>query len=168
MAKDSTFDIVSDFDLSEMHNAIDQSKREIANRYDFKGTAAELTFDPKGHGSGSLVIMGDNDFHIESILDIVRKKLASRGISQKTLDTSLPETTANMVVRKEVYLRKGLDQEKAKQITNLIRQQFPKIKAQIQGDTVRVSSQSKDELQRLMQTLRDTSLEFPINFVNYR
>ena len=168
MAKDFTFDIVSDFDLSEMHNAIDQTKREIANRYDFKGTTAELTFDPKGHGNGSLTIAGDNDFHIDSILDIVRKKLASRGISQKVLDATPEPVTTNMVTRKEVYLKKGLDQEKAKQVTGLIKQQFPKIKAQIQGDTVRVSSPSKDELQKLIQVFQNSPFDFPLNYVNYR
>ena len=168
MAKDFTFDIVSDFDLSEMHNAIDQAKREIANRYDFKRTAAELNFDPKGHGSGSLTISGSNDFQIDSILDIVRKKLATRSISQKVLDTSPEPMTSNMVVKKEVYLKKGLDQDKAKQITALAKQQFPKAKAQIQGDVVRVSSPSKDELQRLMRALESAAFDFPLNFTNYR
>src|SRR5688572_30147298 len=109
MAKDFSFDVVSEFDLSELHNAIDQARREIIARYDFKGTSASIEFDPK-KGNGTLIITGDNQFHLDSIADIVRKKFAAREISQKTLDTSLEPVTSNLKMTWEVPLRKGLDQ----------------------------------------------------------
>lgn len=168
MAKDFSFDIVSDFDLSEMHNAIDQAKREMANRYDFKGTSADLTFDPKEGPGGALMITGDNDFQLDSILDIIRKKLATRNLSQKILDTSKTRETSNLKTHQQVPLRKGLDQEKAKQIAKRIRDQFPKVKSQIQGTEVRVSSSNKDELQKVIKAVQETPLDFPVNFVNYR
>lgn len=167
MAKEFTFDIVSEFDLSEIHNATSQSQREIGQRYDFKGTNANLTFDPKD-GNGSFTITGDNQFHLDSIVDILRKKLASREVSQKILDTSEQPTTSNLKMSWHIPIKKGLDQDKAKKITKLIRDSYPKAKAQIQGDTVRVTSGSKDDLQGVISLLNATDFDFPLNFTNYR
>lgn len=167
MAKDFSFDIVSEFDLSEVHNAIDQAKREIATRYDFKGTSANVEFDPKS-GNGLVTITGDNQFHLDSIADILRKRFSAREISQKTLDTSKEPVTSNLKMTWEVPLRKGLDQDKAKSITKLIREKFPKAKSQIQGEAVRVTSTSKDDLQGVMQLLKTHDFDFPLNFTNYR
>ncbi|HSX28610.1 MAG TPA: YajQ family cyclic di-GMP-binding protein [Candidatus Saccharimonadales bacterium] len=167
MAKDFTFDVVSEFDLSEVHNAIDQTKREIANRYDFKGSSASVEFDPK-IGNGQVTITGDNQFHLDSIIDILRKRFAARDISQKTLDASREPVTSNLKMTWQVPLIKGLDQDKAKAITKLLRDRFPKVKTQIQGDAVRVSSTSKDDLQAVMQLLRTHDFDFPLNFTNYR
>ena len=167
MAKEFSFDIVSDFDLSEIHNAIDQAQREIANRYDFKGSSAGITFDPKD-GNGTILITGDNQFHLDSIADIIRKKLAGREVSQKILDTSTEPTTANMKMSWKIPLKKGLDQEKAKKITKLIRDEFPKAKTQIQGDEVRVSAASNDILEGIIALLNSNDYDFPLNFTNYR
>ena len=167
MAKDFSFDVVSEFNLSEMHNTIDQVKREITNRYDFKGTSAAIEFDPKT-GHGLLTITGDNQFHLDSIADITRKRLASNNISQKTLDTSKEPVTSNLKMTWQVPLQQGLDQDKAKSITKLIRDNFPKVKSQIQGEAVRVSSSSKDDLQKVMQLLTSHDFDFPLNFTNYR
>lgn len=161
-----SFDIVSDYDKSELNNVVDQAQREIDNRYDFKGTKAAL--DWLDGDKTSLKITGDSDFHINAILDIVRKKLATRGQSQKTLDTSKDATTTNLQVTKIVPLKKGLDQEKAKKITTLVREQLPKVKTQIQGDEVRVMSPKKDELQAVMALLKSQDFDFPIDFTNYR
>lgn len=161
-----SFDIVSDYDKSELNNVVDQAQREIANRYDLKGTKAGI--DWTDSDKIALKITGDNDFHIDAILDIVRKKLAIRGQSQKVLDTTKDPITSNMQITKVVNLKKGLDQEKAKKITSLIREQLPKVKTQIQGEEVRVTSPKKDELQAVMTLLKSQDFDFPIEFTNYR
>lgn len=161
-----SFDIVSEYDKAEMNNVFDQAQREIASRYDFKGTPAELDWldDKKG-----LKIIGSGEWQIDAILDIVRKKLATRGISQKVLDTSKDVTESNLKTTKEVPFKAGLDQDKAKVITKLIREDYPKVKPQIQGEAVRVMSNSKDDLQSVMQLIRGREdLDFPVSFTNYR
>lgn len=161
-----SFDIVSEYDKAEMNNVYDQAQREIASRYDFKGTPAELEWidDKKG-----FKVTGNGEWQIDAILDIVRKKLSARGISQKVLDTSKDVTESNLKTTKEVPFIAGLDQEKAKTITKLIRDDYPKVKPQIQGDAVRVTSGSKDDLQAVMQLIRaKEDLAFPVNFTNFR
>jgi uncharacterized protein YajQ (UPF0234 family) len=160
-----SFDVVSEYDKAEMNNVFDQSLREMASRYDFKGTPAELDWldDKKG-----FKVIGSGEWQIDAILDIVRKKLATRGIDQKVLDTSGSVTESNLKATKEVLFKQGLDQDKAKQITRLLRDDHPKAKTQIQGDTVRVTSTSKDELQTVMQALRAHEFDFPLSFTNYR
>ncbi len=160
-----SFDIVSDYDKAEMNNVFDQAQREIDSRYDFKGTGAKLEWlDDKA----GLKITGDSDYHIEAIIDMVRKKLATRGQSQKVLDTSKEATTTNLKTTKEVPFKKGLDQEKAKKITKLVRDELPKVKTQIQGDEVRITSAKKDELQQTMHLLKSQDFDFPVSFTNFR
>lgn len=161
-----SFDIVSDYDKSELYNVVDQSQREIANRYDFKGTHAGL--DWLDAENNALKITGDNDFHIDAIIDIIRKKLSIRGQSQKILDVSKEPTTNNMQMTKIIPLKKGISSENAKIITKLIRDELPKVKSQIQGDEVRVSSPKKDDLQAVMQLLNSQDFDFALNFTNYR
>lgn len=161
-----SFDVVSDYDLAEINNVFDQSMREINNRYDFKGTPAQLEwFDNDKTG---LKITGNGDWQIDSILDIIRKKLAARNQSQKVLDISREAVVSNLKTTKEVLFKKGLDQDKAKKITSLIRDKFPKVKTQIQGAEVRVMSSSKNDLQEVMQLLKAQDFDFPIGFTNYR
>jgi cyclic-di-GMP-binding protein len=161
-----SFDIVSDYDKAEMNNVFDQTVREIDNRYDFKGTLAAIEW--LNADKSGIKIIGNGDWQIDSIIDIIRKKLATRGQSQKVLDTSKETATNNMQTSKEVPFKKGLDQEKAKKISALIREKYPKVKPQIQGDAVRVMSTSKDDLQAVMQLLRTQEFDFPIEFTNYR
>ena len=161
-----SFDIVSEYDKAEMNNVFDQTEREMASRYDFKGTPAAIEW-LNGDKSG-LKVTGSGDWQIDAILDIVRKKLAARGQSQKVLDTSRELVEANLKATKEVPFKQGLDQDKAKQITKLVRDEYPKVKTQIQGDAVRVMSGSKDDLQAVMQLLRAKDFDFPLNFTNYR
>ena len=161
-----SFDIVSDYDKAEINNVFDQTLREIDSRYDFKGTPAQLEWlntDKTG-----LKVTGNGDWQIDSILDIVRKKLATRGQSQKLLDTSKEATVTNMKTTKEVPFKKGLDQEKAKKITSLVRDKMPKVKTRIQGLEVRVTSNSKDDLQSVMQLLKSQDFDFPLSFTNFR
>lgn len=160
-----SFDIVSEYDKAEMNNVFDQAQRELASRYDFKGTPASLEWldDKKG-----FKVVGNGEWQIDAILDIVRKKLAARGQSQKVLDTSKELVESNLKTSQEVPFKAGLDQDKAKQITKLLRDEYPKAKASIQGDTVRVTSGSKDELQGVIQLLKSQDFDFPLNFTNYR
>lgn len=161
-----SFDIVSEYDKAEMNNVFDQARREIDSRYDFKGTPAELDWlDSEKKG---FKVTGNGDWQIDAILDIVRKKLATRGQSQKTLDTSKEITTTNLKTTQEVPFKQGLDQDKAKKITALIREKYPKVKTQIQGDAVRVTSGSKNDLQDVMQLLRSQDFDFPVSFDNFR
>lgn len=161
-----SFDIVSEVDRAEMNNVFDQTERELTSRYDFKGTPAAVEW--LGDDKLGLKITGNGDWQVDAILDIVRKKLAARGQSQKILDVSHDFVTSNMKTTKEVPFKQGLGQDKAKQITKLIRDTYPKVKSQIQGDAVRVTSSSKDDLQNIMQFLKQQDFDFPINFTNYR
>ncbi|HUC89204.1 MAG TPA: YajQ family cyclic di-GMP-binding protein [Patescibacteria group bacterium] len=161
-----SFDIVSEFDKAEMNNVFDQVQREMSNRYDFKNTPA--TIEWLNAEKNGFKITGNGDWQIDAILDIVRKKLAARNQDQKVLDLTRDLVVANLKTTKEVPFKQGLDQEKAKKITSLIREHHPKAKPQIQGDAVRVTSNSKDELQSVMQLLKTQDFSFPISFTNYR
>jgi cyclic-di-GMP-binding protein len=161
-----SFDIVSEYDKAEMNNVFDQTERELTSRYDFKGTPAAIEW-LNGDKTG-LKITGNGAWQIEAILEIVRKKLATRGQSQKVLDTSKEVVESNLKATQEVPFKQGLDQDKAKKITKLIRDEFPKAKPQIQGDAVRVTSNSKDDLQAVMQLLKQQDFDFPVAFTNYR
>ena len=161
-----SFDVVSDYDKAEMNNVFDQAQREIDNRYDFKGTPALLEW--LNSDKTGLKVAGSGDWQIDAILDIVRKKLASREQSQKVLDVTKEPVTSNLKTTKELPFVQGLDQDKAKKITSLIRDKLPKVKTQIQGQEVRVTSGSKDDLQAVMQLLRAQDFDFPLSFTNFR
>lgn len=160
-----SFDVVSEYDKAEMNNVFAQSQKEMIGRYDFKNTPAEI--DWLGDKLGFKLI-GANEWQIDSIIDIIRKKLASRELSSKVLDLSKVITTSNLKATKEIPFIAGLDQDKAKQITKMIRDSLPKLKTQIQGESVRVTGGSKDELQAAMQLIRTTELDFPVSFNNFR
>jgi len=161
-----SFDVVSEYDKAETNNVFDQTKREMSSRYDFKGTPAEIEW--LNSDKTGFKITGNGEWQIDAILDIVRKKLASRDQSQKVLDVSKEVVESNLKSIKEVPFKQGLDQEKAKKITALVRDKLPKVKTQIQGDSVRVTSGSKDDLQAVMQLLRAQDFDFPLSFTNYR
>jgi cyclic-di-GMP-binding protein len=161
-----SFDIVSEYDKAEMNNVFDQVQREMSSRYDFKGTPAAIEW-LNGNKTG-FKITGNGEWQIDAILEIIRKKLATRGQSQKVLDISKEVTESNLKSAKEVPFKQGLDHEKAKKITSLLRTDFPKVKAQIQGDAVRVMGNSKDELQAVIQKLKGEDFDFPLSFTNYR
>lgn len=161
-----SFDVISNYDKAEMNNVFDQTRKELGNRYDLKGTSANLEWlNPDKTG---VVVTGDNDYHIQAITDIVRKKLAARNQSQKILDESKEPVTSNLKITKEIIFKSGLKGEDAKKITKLIRDKYPKVKAQIQGEEIRITSPKKDELQAVMQLLRAQDFDFPLNFINFR
>lgn len=166
MASDYSFDISSDFDRQEMVNAIDQTRREIENRFDFKGVTADIDYSEKDK---TLTIQSESDFKLGSIIDILESKMVKRDLSLKILDKSKPEEAASGgCVRKVLPLRSGLSSENAKKISKMIRESYPKSKPTIQGEEVRVVSKSKDELQDIMILLRESDLELPLQFGNYR
>ncbi len=161
-----SFDVVSDYDKAEMNNVFDQTKRELDSRYDFKGTSAAIEWSD-GDKNG-FKITGDSQYQLDAIIEIIRKKLAARDQSQKVLDTSPEPITTNLKMTWAVPFKQGLDQEKAKKLTAIVRDTYPKVKTQIQGDEVRVTSSSKNDLQAVMQLLRSQDFDFPINFTNFR
>lgn len=160
-----SFDIVSEYDKAEMNNAFLQAQKELSNRYDFKGTPAAIEW--LGDKTG-LKVIGNNEWQIDSIVDIFRKKLATRNLTSKILDETKIVNEANMRATKEIPFKEGLDQEKAKKITKLLKEKAPKVKAQIQGETVRVTSNSKDNLQAVISLIKEANFDFPLNFTNYR
>lgn len=166
MAKDFSFDIVSDYDVAEVTNAVDQTARELMQRYDFKGTSAAIEFADKD--KKSLNLTGDTEYQLKAIVDVLQGKLVKRGVSLKVLDLSQQIVQGGKEMRWSVPLRKGMDQEKAKKVTKAIRDAYPKVKSQIQGEEVRVSSTSKDDLQGVMNLLRGADFDFPLDFRNLR
>ena len=160
-----SFDIVSDYDKAEMNNVFMQVEKQISSRYDFKNTSAGLEWLPDKKG---FKLVGDNVWQLDAILELVRKKMAIRNQSSKALDLSKEPVESNLKASREVPFVSGLDQDKAKVITKFLRDEVPKVKAQIQGDTVRVTSSSKDDLQNVMRLLDTKELDFPLQYTNYR
>ena len=160
-----SFDIVSDYDKAEMNNVFAAVEREITSRFDFKGTPAAIEWLDNKSG---FKITGAGAWQCDTILDIVRKKLAGRNQSTKTLDTTKTPVESNLKATLEVPFKQGLSQENAKKITKQLRDEVPKVKAQIQGDAVRVTSSSKDELQKVIALLKDTDYDIPLQYINYR
>ena len=161
---DSSFDIVSKLDRQEVDNALGQTAREIATRFDFKGTDASIAWQ----GEQAIEISASADDRASAVLEVFKGKLVKRGVSLKVLDAGEPRQSGQ-VSKIAVALKEGISSEDAKKIAKLIRDDFPKtVKAQIQGDELRVSSKSKDELQAVMAMLKGADLDVALQFVNYR
>lgn len=160
-----SFDIISSYDKAEINNVFLQAQKEIASRYDFRGTAAGIEWlaDKKG-----IKVIADSAWQVEQVIDLVRKKLAARNQSSKVLNLDSEVHESNMRAWQDISFKDGLKQDDAKTITKLLKEKYPKLKAQIQGDEMRVTGASKDDLQAAMQTLRDQDFEFPLIFTNYR
>jgi len=163
MAGDVSFDVVSDFDEQELRNALDQVRREAVQRYDLKNAHIEIE-----HGKGELVVTTDDEFHAGVVKDLIESKAIRRNLSLKIFDWGKVEPVGGNKVRQQVGLRRGLPDDVAKKLTKLIRDEFPKVKSQIQGDAVRVSGKSKDDLQRVIGRLRQLDEVVPLQFENYR
>ncbi|MEH1907625.1 MAG: YajQ family cyclic di-GMP-binding protein [Nostoc sp.] len=163
MASTFSFDIVSDFDQQELVNAVDQVIRDIKGRYDLKDTQTTVELVEQ-----SINVSTDSEFTLNSIHDILREKAAKRNLSQKIFDFGKVESASGNRVRQEIKLKKGISQEIAKQISKLIRDEFKKVQASIQGDAVRVSAKSKDDLQVVMQRLKQEDYPVALQFTNYR
>ena len=163
MAGDVSFDVVSEFDVQELRNALDQVRREVSQRYDFKGATVELE-----QGADEITLLTDTDFRAAAIKDLIESKAVRRNLSLKIFDWGKVEPAGGDKVRQRIGLRRGLPDDLAKRLTKMIRDEFPKVKSQIQGDAVRVSGKSKDDLQRVITRFRGLDESVPLQFQNYR
>ncbi len=163
MASTYSFDIVSDFDRQELVNAVDQVMRDIKGRYDLKDTQTTVELNDQ-----TINVSTDSEFTLDSVHNILREKAAKRQLSQKIFEFGKVESASGNRVRQEITLKKGISQEIAKQISKLIRDEFKKVQASIQGDAVRVSAKAKDDLQAVMQRLKQEDLPVALQFTNYR
>lgn len=163
MATQNSFDVVSRFDHQELRNAVDQTMREVRTRFDLKDTKSEIVQE-----EGRLVITTASEMSLRAIREILEGKVVRRGLSLKILDYQEPTDAAGGRVRQEIKLREGLSEELAREITKRIRAEFKKVTPQIQGDLIRVSGKSRDDLQQVIQALRETEYPVPLQFVNYR
>ena len=160
---DSTFDVVSDFDQQELVNALDQVRREIATRYDFKGAKISLEL-----GKGEITLHADDEYRAAAVKDLLQTKAVRRNLSLKIFDWGKLEPAAGGTVRQQIGLKRGLTSEQAKELSKMIRENFPKVKPSIQGDAVRVSGKSRDELQAVIGHLRALDYPVALQFENYR
>lgn len=165
MPAESTFDVVSDFDHQELVNAVDQTRRDVQTRYDLKDSNTSIEL-----GKTELVITTANEMSLASVRDILQTKALRRNLSLKIFDFGPVEDVSGARVRQTVTLQKGISSDVAKKIQKLVRDQFPKVQPRIQGESLRVGSKSRDELQAVIQFLREHEgdLPVPLQFVNYR
>ncbi|GHO43956.1 YajQ family cyclic di-GMP-binding protein [Ktedonospora formicarum] len=163
MAAESSFDIVSQYDEQELVNALDQARREIQTRYDLKDTKTEIT-----QNNDTILINTESTLTLKGVRDILESKAVRRGLSLKIFKPGKEEEAAGGRVRQSIELQQGISQELAKSITKSIRDKYPKVKAQIQGDAVRVSAKSRDELQAVITLLKEKDLPVPLQYINYR
>ena len=164
MAAEFSFDIVSEINQQELANALDQARREIATRYDFKDLTIEIKLE-----KDRLIVSAPSDFKLTAVVDIIKSKLIRREVDLRILGEMKMEPASGGSVRATIPLVQGISQDIAKTINKLIRDTLPKIKSVIQGDTLRVSSKNKDELQTVMNLLRQAeTVKIPLQFINYR
>lgn len=163
MAKESSFDIVSKVDLSEVTNAINAAKKEIENRFDFKGSKSDISLDKE-----EIVILSDDEYKLGQVKDVLLSKLIKREVSIKNLEYGKIEPAAGGTVRQRVKLIQGIDKDNAKKINTIIKETGLKVKSQIQDDQIRVVGKSKDELQMIIAAIRKADLPIEVQFINYR
>ena len=165
MPSDHSFDIVSEIDLQEMDNAVNQAVKEITTRYDFKGTAASLEFNRKDK---ELTLTADAEPQLESVRKVLVEKMVKRGVDPKALDPQKIEQATHKTVRQKVKLKSGIDKDTAKSIQKRIKEMRLKVNASIQGDALRVTSAKKDELQAVITAIKSDPPGIPLQFTNYR
>ncbi|HEU4629530.1 MAG TPA: YajQ family cyclic di-GMP-binding protein [Gemmatimonadaceae bacterium] len=166
MAQTSSFDVTTGVDLQEVDNAVNQAQKEIAQRYDFKGSEASIEFR---RGEAQLVLVADSEFQMTALFDVLQSKLIKRGVPVKNLDVGEIKQAGGDTVRREVGLKTALDSDTAKKVAATIKEaKLKKVQAAIQGDQVRVSSPSKDDLQEAMRLLRGEDFGVELKFGNYR
>ncbi|MFA5353918.1 MAG: YajQ family cyclic di-GMP-binding protein [Thermodesulfovibrionales bacterium] len=165
MADDHSFDIVSEIDMQEVLNAVDQSVREIGQRFDFKGSKSSLDLDK---GKGTITVISDDEVKLKSVIDILQSKVVKRNISLKALSYGKVEVAASSTVRQLITLQQGVPTEKAKEIVKMIKDMKIKVTPEIQKDQVRVKGKKLDELQTVITALKAKDFGIPIQFSNYR
>ncbi|MGB8258802.1 MAG: YajQ family cyclic di-GMP-binding protein [Terracidiphilus sp.] len=164
MAQDNSFDIVSKVDLQEVRNAIEQALKEIRQRFDLKDSHSEISME----GADAIQLASANEYKLEAIKEILGQKLVKRGVSLKNLTYGKLEPAAGQSVRQKISLQQGIPAEKAKEIVRLVKDSKRKAQVTIQGDTVRVSSKDRDELQAIIALLRGRDMGLDLQFTNYR
>src|SRR5688572_25948344 len=166
MATQCSFDITSNVDLQEVDNALNQARKEVAQRYDFKGSKASIDFDTK---ESKLTLVADDEFKLRSLWEILEIRLVRRNVPTKNLTRGVIVAAANSTVRQEITLQQGIPSDKAKDVVKFIKEaKLKKVQASIQGDQLRVTSPSKDELQEVMRILREQDFGVALQFGNYR
>jgi hypothetical protein len=165
MADQNSFDVVSEVNIQEVKNALDQTVKELQQRFDFKGSKSRVTLEEEDK---ALVIVSDDDAKLKGVIDILQSKLVKRGVSLKALDYGKIEHALAGTVRQRVAITRGIASDKAKDITKTIRDGKFKVQAQIQGDQLRVTSKSRDELQTVIAFLKEKDFGIPLQFTNYR
>ena len=165
MAQDFSFDVVSRVDLQEVSNAVQQASKEIATRFDFRGSASRIEWNEK---ESTLTLTSDDAGKLKSVVDILETRLVKRGIAVKSLDYGKVEDAAGGTVRQAVRVQQGIDSEKARAIVKTIKDRKLKVQASIQADQVRVSGRNKDDLQAAIVLLRAGDFGLPLQFTNYR
>ena len=166
MAKKNSFDVSTGVDLQEVDNAVNQARKEIATRYDFKNTDCKVEFDRDG---GAIGLEADDEYRLTAVLQVVREKLSRRGVPVKNLDQSGVEIGSLGRARQTMGLKQGIDQETAKKMVKAVKNHgFKKVQVQIQADELRVTSPSKDELQQVVAFLKGEDWGMELKFGNYR
>ena len=165
MASQFSFDVVSQFDEQEVDNAVNQARKEVEQRYDFKGSNTEIDMNLK---EKTITLHTSDDMKLRALHEILNGKMIKRGISLKVLDYGKEEPATGGSIRQVIKLKSGLESEQAKQITKMVKELKLKVQAAIQGEEVRITGKSKDDLQTAMQTLKAQAFDFPIQFTNYR
>lgn len=163
MAGEVSFDVVSDFDEQELRNALDQVRREVQQRYDFKGAHVDVTQE-----KDRIVIVTDSDMRAKALKDLIESKAVRRNLSLKIFDWGEIVPAGGSKVRQEIVLRRGLPDDLSRKLVKQIREEFPKVQPRVQGDAIRVAGKSKDELQKVITWLRGLDEAVPLQFENYR
>ena len=165
MADTFSFDVVSKVDMQEVDNALNQARKEIIQRYDFKGSKTSIEVKLK---ESEIVLISDDDFKMKAVVDILQSKFVKRGVPLKALTYGAIEPAAGATVRQVIKLQNGIDKENAKLITKMIKDSKLRVQAQIMEDQVRITGKSKDDLQSAMALIREADMKFAVQFVNYR
>lgn len=158
-----SFDVVSQVNRQEIDNALNQTRKEVAQRYDLKGTKTEIREE-----EDSLVIVSDSDFTVKAVVDILQSKLVRRGVSLKALVYGKIEPAAGGTAKQTITVQQGIDTDRARQIVKLVKDTKLKVQSQIQGDQVRISGKKRDDLQAVIQLLKAQDLNLPLQFINFR
>ncbi len=159
-----SFDIVVEVDLQEVDNAVNQAQKELAQRYDFKGSKSKIEWDKKAE----LSIVGDDDYKLKAVIDVLQGKLFKRGISIKNMEMGKVEPAFEGTVRQKITLKQGIGADKAKEINKLIKDSKMKVQSQFQDEQIRVTGKKRDDLQEAMALVRKTDLGIEVNFTNFR
>jgi uncharacterized protein YajQ (UPF0234 family) len=165
MAQNFSFDIVSEVNFQEVDNAINQAQKELAQRFDFRGSKSSIEYNK---AEKKITLIADDDFKLRSLRDILEGRMAKRGVSLKALKNKEPEKAFEGTLRQVIELVSGLPSDKAKELVKIIKDAKLKVQAQIEGEKVRVSSPKKDELQAVITCLRNSTFSLPLQFINYR